>query len=122
MLPAMYVVLPRFYGCFLDQLFSVTQHAGLAEDVYDHRLSCRTFKTNPVFQWLYHNMNFHIEHHIFPMVPWHRLPELHDAIKSQCPPPYPSVWACWAEILPTLGIQSRDASHQVVRPLPAVDG
>ncbi|MEY2894101.1 MAG: hypothetical protein RJA98_4009 [Pseudomonadota bacterium] len=117
-LPAMYVVLPRLYGGFFAQLFNVTQHAGLAENVHDHRLNCRTFVGNRLFQWLYCNMNYHIEHHSFPMVPWHRLPELHAAIKDQCPPVYPSVWAAWAEVLPALAKQSRDASYQINRPLP----
>jgi fatty acid desaturase len=120
LLPAMYIVLPRFYGCFFAQLFNVTQHAGLAEDVHDHRLNTRTFVTNPVFQWLYCNMNFHIEHHTCPMVPWHRLPALHVAIRDQCPPVYPSVWAAWAEVWPALTVQARDARHQVNRPLPGV--
>jgi fatty acid desaturase len=117
-LPAMYVVLPRFYGGFFAQFFNATQHTGLAEDVYDHRLNTRTFVTNPVFQWLYCNMNFHIEHHSLPMVPWHQLPKLHAAIKTQCPPVYPSVWAAWAEILPALQRQAHDASFQVTRPVP----
>lgn len=117
-LPAMYVVLPRFYGGFFAQLFNVTQHAGLAEDEYDHRLSCRTIKLNPVFQWLYCNMNYHIEHHIFPMVPYHRLAELHEAIKDQCPPAYPNVWAAWAEIWNTFSLQSTDGRYFVSRPLP----
>jgi fatty acid desaturase len=64
-------------------------------------------------------MNFHIEHHSFPMVPWHRLPELHEAIKRQCPPVYPSVWAAWAEVLPALRTQAHDVGYQVNRPLPS---
>jgi fatty acid desaturase len=106
-LPAMYIVLPRFYGACFAQLFNITQHAGLAEDVYDHRLNTRSFVSNPVFQWLYCNMNYHIEHHTFPMVPYHRLPELHEAIKSQCPPVHPSIWAAWREVLAALHQPSR---------------
>jgi fatty acid desaturase len=119
-LPAMYIVLPRFYGGFLAQLFNSTQHAGLAEDVYDHRLNTRTFTTNPVFQWLYCNMNYHIEHHSLPMVPWHQLPKLHEAIKSQCPPVYTSVWQAWAEVLPAMNKQAVDPSFQVNRVLPEI--
>jgi fatty acid desaturase len=118
-LPAMLVVLPRFYGGFMAQLFNITQHAGLAEDVYDHRLNTRTFHAGPVLRWLYCNMNYHIEHHGFPMVPYHRLPELHEAIRAQCPPVYPSVWAAWAEILPALRGQSRDPAVEVNRSLPS---
>ena len=118
-LPAMLVVLPRFYGGALAQLFNLTQHAGMAEDLHDHRLSTRTVHLNPLFRWLYANMNYHVEHHMFPMVPFHALPQLHEAIKSQCPPAYESLWACWCEILPTLWRQTVDADHCVVRALPA---
>jgi Na+-transporting NADH:ubiquinone oxidoreductase subunit F len=51
-------------------------------------------------------------------VPYHALPRLHEAIRSQCPAPYPSVWAAWAEILPALLKQSKNERYQVDRPLP----
>ena len=47
----------------------------------DHRLNTRTVKMNVVNRFLYWNMNYHVEHHMFPMVPYHRLPELHEEIK-----------------------------------------
>ena len=50
------------------------QHGGLAEDVLDHRLNSRTVYMNPVSRWIYWNMNYHVEHHMFPMVPYHALP------------------------------------------------
>ena len=46
-LPAMYVGLPTFYGGWLTIFFGLTQHAGLAEDVLDHRLNTRTVYMNP---------------------------------------------------------------------------
>ena len=117
-LPAMFVVLPRFYGGPLSQLFNLTQHAGLSEDVYDHRLNTRTVLLNPVFSFLYANMNYHIEHHMFPMVPFYRLPDLHEMIKDQCPPPYRGLWQAYREIVPALLRQRREPSWCVVRQLP----
>lgn len=118
-LPALLVGLPRIYGVWLIQAFALTQHAGLLEDVLDHRLDSRTFHMNPVGRFIYWNMNFHIEHHMYPMVPYYNLPALHRAIARDCPPAYPSVWAVYREIVPTLLRQLRDPSHRVVRPLPA---
>ncbi len=118
-LPAMFVVLPRFYGGCFCQLFNLTQHAGLNEDVFDHRLNTRTVIMNPVFRFLYANMNYHIEHHMFPMVPFYRLPELHELIKADCPPPYPGVWAAWAELLPALWRQRKEPAFFIERQLPA---
>jgi fatty acid desaturase len=64
-------------------------------------------------------MNYHIEHHMFPMVPFYRLPELHALIKADCPPPYAGVLAAWAELLPTLIHQRRDPAFFAARQLPA---
>ena len=119
LLPLMLVGLPRFYGGFFSQLFNMSQHTCLAEDVHDHRLNTRTILMNPVFNFLYSNMNYHIEHHMFPMVPYYRLPELHELIKGQCPPPYPTIWAAWQEIIPGMNRQQSDPSWFIQRPLPA---
>ena len=118
LLPAMLVGLPTLYGAGLDFFFSTTQHAGLAEDVLDHRLNSRTVYMNPVFRFLYWNMNYHVEHHLFPMVPFHALPRLHAAAKDFLPPPYPSCWAAYREIIPALARQRTDPTWFVVRPLP----
>jgi fatty acid desaturase len=116
LLPLMLVGLPTFSGGWLELvLFGYTQHAGLAEDVLDHRLNARTVHLNPVFRFLYWNMNYHVEHHMFPMVPYHALPRLHQAIKDDCPPPYPSLGAAWREILPTLIRQTREPGYFVRR-------
>jgi fatty acid desaturase len=117
-LPAMYIGLPSFYGGFMTIFFGLTQHAGLAEDVLDHRLNSRTVYMNPVFRFLYWNMNYHVEHHMFPMVPYHALPKLHAAVKDDCPAPYPSCWAAYREIVPAVLRQLKDPAYHVVRQLP----
>lgn len=117
-LPLMFVVLPRFYGGWHHLLCSLTQHAGLAQNVRDHRLNSRTVLMNPISRFLYLNMNYHVEHHIFPAVPFHALPRLHAAIASELAPAYPGFVAVYRELIPTLIRQSRDASHFVRRPLP----
>ncbi len=117
-MPLIYVIGPRFYGGILSQLFNFTQHAGLDEDVHDHRLNTRTVLLNPVFQFLYFNMNYHIEHHMFPMVPYYRLPQIHAMIKDQCPLPYNGLWQAYREIIPTLIHQTRDPAWHITRQLP----
>jgi fatty acid desaturase len=119
-LPALFVVLPRFYGGFLPQLINLTLHAGLMEDVHDHRLNTRTVLMNPIFTFLYANMNYHVEHHMYPMVPFYRLPQLHALIRADCPAAYPGVWAAWKEIVPMLIRQRRDPLICIERPLPAI--
>jgi fatty acid desaturase len=117
-LPLLYIGLPSLYGAWLYHFFGLTQHAGMPENVTDHRKNCRTVYTNPVFRFLYWNMNYHLEHHMFPMVPYHALARLHEALKAETPPPYRSMLAAYCEILPALTRQTRDPSYHVVRPLP----
>ena len=118
-LPAMLIGLPTIYGAPLLLFFGLTQHAGMAEDVLDHRLNTRTIYMNPLFRFLYSNMNYHVEHHMFPMVPYHALPRLHALVQADCPPPYPNCWTAYREIFSALRHQRRDPLWQVTRPLPA---
>jgi fatty acid desaturase len=117
-LPALYIGLPSLYGAWLYHFFGLTQHAGMPENVTDHRLNCRTVRMNPVFRFLYWNMNYHVEHHMFPMVPFHALPRLHATIAADTPPAYPSTVAAYREIIPALLRQTRDPGYHVIRPLP----
>ena len=118
LLPLMLIGLPSFYGAWGYIFTGLTQHAGLAEDVLDHRLNSRTVYMNPVIRYLYLNMNYHVEHHMFPMVPYHRLPELHEEMKADCPTPYPSIWAAYKEIIATAWRQQREPTYFVRRQLP----
>jgi len=117
-LPVLFFPLARLYGGWLHQIFSLTQHAGLAENVRDHRLNTRTVELNPVFRFLYFNMNYHIEHHMFPMVPFHALPRLHERVEPYLPRTYCGLRDVFREIVPTLIRQSRDANYFVLRELP----
>ena len=115
----MYVgILPSIYGGWLYLVFGLTQHAGLAEDVLDHRLNSRTVYMNPVLRFLYWNMNYHVEHHMFPMVPYHALPKLHEEMKPYTPTPYRGLFDAYREIIPALLKQVKDPTYHVVRKLP----
>ncbi len=118
-LPLMVVGLPNIFGNWLMPIYGLTQHAGLAENVLDHRLNCRTVYMNPVNRFLYWNMNYHVEHHMFPLVPYHALPRLHEIVKDDCPEPYPSLPAAWREIIPALLMQVKDPAYHVKRKLPS---
>ncbi|WP_426033597.1 fatty acid desaturase [Cypionkella sp. TWP1-2-1b2] len=95
------------------------QHGGLAEDVVDHRLNSRTVYMNRVSRWLYWNMNYHVEHHMFPMVPYHALPRLHEVIKHDLPAPNASIYAVYIEMTRALLRQRKDPTHCARKALPA---
>jgi fatty acid desaturase len=111
--------LPTIYGGWLARYCDLTQHAGLEENVLDHRLNARTIYVNPVLGFLYWNMNYHVEHHMFPMVPYHALGRLHEKMKHDTPPAYASTFAAYREIIPAVLRQVKDPNHHIHRHLPA---
>lgn len=119
LLPLMLIGGPRLYGAWHMVMVGLLQHGGLAEDVLDHRLNSRTVYMNPISKWLYWNMNYHVEHHMFPMVPYHALPRLHALIKDDLPPANPSLRHAYAEMLGALRRQRADPGHYARRELPA---
>jgi fatty acid desaturase len=117
-LPLMLIGLPRIYGCWHMVLMGHMQHAGLADNVIDHRLNSRTVYVNPISRWLYWNMNYHVEHHMFPMVPYYSLPRLHELIKHDLPAPNASIWDAYREIFASLREQARNPLYYQRRELP----
>ena len=79
---ALYWVVPYFSTFFMFQYIrSVAEHFG--ELGYDHALtSTRTIKVNPVERFLLapHNVSYHLEHHLYPGVPFYHLPQLHQLL------------------------------------------
>jgi fatty acid desaturase len=119
LIPFMVIGLPRIYGCWHMVLTRVPQHGGLAEDVLDHRLNTRTVYMNPVSRWIYWNMNYHVEHHMFPMVPYYkRCPRLHETIKHDLPRPNASMWEAYKEMWAAILRQRREPGYYLRRDLP----
>ena len=118
-LPVVLIGLPRIYGAWHHVLTGLTQHGALADNVLDHRMNARTVLINPVSRFVYWNMNYHVEHHMFPMVPYHALPRLHELIRHDLPEATPSLWASYKEMLPTWLRQLKGEDYYVVRELPA---
>jgi fatty acid desaturase len=117
-LPLVLIGGPRIYGCWHMVMTGLLQHGGLAEDVLDHRLNSRTVYMNPVSQWLYWNMNFHIEHHMFPMVPYHALPTLHRLIRDDLPAPNSSIFNAYGEMIGSLWRQRTEPGYWLRPVLP----
>jgi fatty acid desaturase len=117
-LPLMLIGLPRLYGAWHHVLTGLLQHGGLADNVIDHRLNSRSVLMNPVSRFIYWNMNYHVEHHMFPMVPYHALPKLHELIKHDLPAPNTSILDGYREMLPAFLRQLRNEEYFVKRALP----
>jgi len=102
-------------------LFTLIQHVELQENSPSILESTRSFRTNLLAKFLY--MNNHVEHHLYPNVPFHALPDLAEAVKDQVPEPDPGFFRSNWEVLvfPTrrsLGLSTkapsiRQATHMI---------
>ena len=110
------------YCGWLSFLCGVPQHFGMCPDVPDHRLSCRTFTCSFVPAFLYWNMQYHVEHHMFPAVPFYNLPRLRKAIEYDLPPAPHGLWATWKEIMRIHREQRTDPNYMAVPVLPKSQG
>lgn len=71
---------PRIVGEVALRAFRMVEHTGMEESP-NMLANTRTTETNFLVRALYWNMPYHAEHHIFPNVPYHALPELHKYVK-----------------------------------------
>jgi fatty acid desaturase len=66
----------------LVNIRGMSQHTGLAEPTSPVRGS-RTFLVGPVVEFFMCSENFHLEHHLFPRVPWYSLRALHAELRPR---------------------------------------
>ena len=115
-LPIFLFLIPKFFAT-LNIIWGLTQHIGLQDKVKDHRLSTRSIRLNPILSFIYWNMEYHIEHHMFPSVPSYNLPKLHEAIKHQLPKPQ-TLFQAYKEIIPAIIIQTNDPDYYIPVKIP----
>ena len=104
---------------WLGFLCYIPQHYGLSPDVPDHRLCCRTYTCSWLPGFLYWGMQYHIEHHMFPAVPFYNLPRLRKAIEHDLPPAHHGLLATWKEIMEIHRRTQTEPGYVFVPPLPA---
>ena len=107
-----------FYCAWLGFLCGVTQHYGLNPNVPDFRLNTRTFTCSWLPAFFYWNMQYHVEHHMYPAVPFYNLPKLRKALQYDLPPAPHGLWATWTEILAIKQSIKIDPGYQFIPVLP----
>ena len=75
-------VLPVLLGQPVLRLYLLAEH-GDCPRVANMFLNTRTTFTNRVVRFLAWNMPYHVEHHVWPQVPFHRLPDLHEMMREE---------------------------------------
>lgn len=76
-----------FFGNLPVIVLSMSQHNLMPTNKSDFRENSRTVVINPIFEFFYWNMNYHIEHSMYPAVPFYNLKKLHKLIKKDTPKP-----------------------------------
>lgn len=81
--------LAPFCLTFFNRTLAICQHYGLTSKARgDYPVSCRTIVLHPVLAFFYANMNYHVEHHMYPSVPFYNLPHLSALIREREPFPH----------------------------------
>lgn len=75
-------VVPVLLGQPALRLYLLAEHGDCPEVVNMFENTRTTFTTTGM-RWLAWNMPFHVEHHVWPTVPFHRLPEVHGLMKDE---------------------------------------
>ncbi len=107
-----------FFATFLVHGCEVQQHAGLGRNVPDWRVVAYTADFGPVMSYLYWNMNYHIEHHMYASVPFYNLPKLNRVMKDDLPNPLKGYWRGLAHVLRMRRRQKNDPDYRFMPEFP----
>lgn len=121
-IPIVLAFAPRLIGGPVTGFLHLTQHTGLQMNIRDHRYSTRSFSAGPLTRYCYFNMNYHIEHHMFPLVPFYNLPQLAAELSSQMPEPCKGLIGVYREILTTVARQQREPGYYHRKQVPETMG
>lgn len=101
-----------FFGQWYNMLVSLTQHTGMEPDVTDFRKNCRSVILGPIGGFLYWQMHYHIEHHMYGGVPFYNLKKLRAVLEDQLPE-RKNLAGAWIEIIDATQKQKADPGYHV---------
>ena len=85
-IPAAWVIhgwlIPMLFINTMVNIRGMSQHT-LLEHASDEIQGTRTILTSAPVRFFMCNENYHLEHHLYPGVPWHHLPAVHAALRPE---------------------------------------
>lgn len=75
-------LIPMAFINTMVNIRGMSQHT-LLEHARDEVQGTRSILTSPLVRFFMCNENYHLEHHLWPGVPWHHLPEVHAAMRGE---------------------------------------
>ena len=106
---------------WLAYFVGAPMHCGLRDDVPDFRKCVRSIRLDPLSEFLYWRMNWHLEHHMFAGVPCYNLKKLHRAVADDMPA-VRSFLGSWREMREIWHRQKTEPGYQFDTPLPDTAG
>lgn len=74
-------LLPLLVAAILTQMRAIAEHGATTRgDVFT---ATRTVVSNRFVSFMMGNINYHLEHHLFPAVPWYNLPKVHELLQDE---------------------------------------
>lgn len=101
--PVIYFFLPRTLGQMFMAFTTVPYHIGMETDTTDMRKTTRSVATSSLLNLFLWNASYHLEHHLYTMVPFHNLPKLHALTQSQIPKPARGFFRAHLTIIRAIG-------------------
>ena len=80
--PLVFWIGPQLLGQPFLRLYLLTEHTLCTMDG-NGLTNTRTTLTNGLMRLVMWNMGFHTEHHLYPSIPFHRLPAAHEAMRNR---------------------------------------
>lgn len=93
-----YWVIPALLGQPFLRLYLLAEH-GNCPLVRDMLANTRTTLTSGIVRFLAWNMPYHTEHHVYPALPFHKLPAAHAILRDKLKVVTPGYWQAQKEII-----------------------
>jgi fatty acid desaturase len=88
-------LLPLIIAAILTQVRAIAEHGATTRgDVFT---ATRTVVSNRFVSFMMCNINYHLEHHLFPGIPWYNLPKVHQLLQDDYRRAGCSVYRSYAE-------------------------
>ena len=107
----------QFTANWLKLMVGMPMHSGLRSNVADFRKCVRTITLDPLSEFLYWRMNWHLEHHMYAGVPCYNLKKLHKLVADDMPKPR-SLAGAWREIIAVRRRQQSEPDYEFDTPVP----
>jgi len=111
------LTLQQFTANALKYFVGLPMHCGLRSHVSDFRKCVRTITLDPVSEFLYWRMNWHLEHHMYAGVPCYNLKKLHREVATDMPAPR-TLTGAWREMRDTWRRQETNPDYGYDTPVP----